>query len=300
MKAKPTGGLITKESDMKIRLSCSYNKNGFVSFVAFKPVSTIIVDKSAYGNFTYYFRMYTDSSYTMVHSHFPAQVKLRDWLYFEAYASVSDKKLVVLIEQCYSTPTMDRNHPDKYVFIDERCPADKTVQFFSANANRQRFSLQAYKYVQNSTAVYVHCLVFICHQSSKHGRCRTGCSGNNVNRVRRDLEGGSGYTRNEESEVFLIEAGPITLDRSKEIEHGKEGTKSIFSTTSLMLIVGVAVLVIVVALLLIRMRRSKSTASNKQLEVGIDHAPNGQEYVITDENPPSAGFNKDEKKQDAV
>ena len=50
---------------------------------------------------------------------------------------------------------------------------------------------------------------------------------------------------------------------------------------------GVAILGILVAILLVKMRRGKNTSGNKQgqtqLEIGIDHAPNGKQYVITDE-----------------
>ena len=64
-------------------------------------------------------------------------------------------------------------------------------------------------------------------------------------------------------------------------------SSSIFSTTTLLLIGGVAILVVLVAMLLVKMRRDKSTSGNTegqtQLEIGIDHAPNGKQYVITDE-----------------
>lgn len=69
-----------------------------------------------------------------------------------------------------------------------RCAKDQTVQFLTATNNRQRFSLQAFRYLQNSTAVFVHCLVFMCHKTSPDSRCSSGCQGNNVNRVRRDID----------------------------------------------------------------------------------------------------------------
>ncbi len=43
LKAKPTSGLITRDNDMRIRLSCSYKKTGNVSSVSFKPISTVNV-----------------------------------------------------------------------------------------------------------------------------------------------------------------------------------------------------------------------------------------------------------------
>ena len=43
MRAKTTQGLITRESDIKIRLTCSYKRTGNVSSVSFKPISKVNV-----------------------------------------------------------------------------------------------------------------------------------------------------------------------------------------------------------------------------------------------------------------
>ncbi len=67
----------------------------------------------------------------------------------------------------------------------------------------------------------------------------------------------------------------------------KSKSGSTLSTTTLFLIGGVAILVILVAILLVKMRRRRNTsgnvASKTHLEIGIDHAPNGKEYIIMDE-----------------
>ncbi len=72
-----------------------------------------------------------------------------------------------------------------------------------------------------------------------------------------------------------------------------------FSTTTLLLIVGVAILVVVVGILLVKMRRNRNasgdTARKTELEIGIDHAPGGREYVVTDE---VNGEAKDGKRQE--
>jgi len=108
-------------------------------------------------------------------------------MYLEIYANNIDNSIVVLVDQCFSTPNMDRNHPSKYTFINNRCPTDNTVLFHSTSNNRQRFSLQAFKYLQNSTAVFLHCLVFLCHSTSTDYRCQYGCAGNNIHRGKRDI-----------------------------------------------------------------------------------------------------------------
>ncbi len=77
----------------------------------------IFLSAAGIGRFTFNFAMYTSQSYASQHYSYPAKVKLRDWLYFQAKASVQDNNLVLLIDQCYSTPNMDRNHNNKYFFI---------------------------------------------------------------------------------------------------------------------------------------------------------------------------------------
>ncbi len=80
------------------------------------------------------------------------------------------------------------------------------------------------------------------------------------------------------------------MNYSYLVESSKSG--STFSTTTLLLIGGVAILVILVAILLVKIQRWRSRsynmASKRQLgigilEIGLDHASNGNQYVITDE-----------------
>ncbi len=92
------------------------------------------------------------------------------------------------------------------------------MKFHKSDGMRQRFSIQGYKYI-NSTAVYIHCIVFVCYEDSTEYRCSKGSDGNTVNRVRarRDLEGGSAYAveKKDYSKYYLVEAGPLVLDDSK-------------------------------------------------------------------------------------
>jgi len=48
---------------------------------------------------------------------YPVEVKLRQYLYFQASVKSKDKTLSGLAENCYATPTQDRNHATKYYLI---------------------------------------------------------------------------------------------------------------------------------------------------------------------------------------
>ena len=82
-----------------------------------------------------------------------------------------------------------------------RCPSDNTVSFHSTVSSRQRFSIQAFRFLNSSTAVYFHCLVFLCHTSSSDYRCRSGCQGNNIYRGKRAVT----TSENEPSNYYLLE-----------------------------------------------------------------------------------------------
>ena len=62
--------------------------------------------------------MYKDPSYQKQIVNYPVKMKLNDSMYFEANTTANDDDLVLLIDRCYSTPTMDHNHLMKYTFVD--------------------------------------------------------------------------------------------------------------------------------------------------------------------------------------
>ena len=56
-----------------------------------------------------------EAAYTQ--SDYPVEVKLRQYLFFQASVKTKDKTLSVLAENCYATPSQDREHDGKYHLI---------------------------------------------------------------------------------------------------------------------------------------------------------------------------------------
>ena len=108
---------------------------------------------------------------------------------------------------------------------------DKTVRFHKTDGQRQRISIHAFRYLGNETKVYVHCLLFLCHKTSRDYRCHSGCNGNNVKRVKRDLEmGRSKFVKDDgsHSKYYLLEAGPISVKEEKpKPKTADQGTKNL-------------------------------------------------------------------------
>ena len=62
--------------------------------------------------------MYESDSFQNRHGLYPVKVNTRDRLFFQASAIVQDSSLTLLIDQCYSTPNMNRIYHKKYMIID--------------------------------------------------------------------------------------------------------------------------------------------------------------------------------------
>ena len=90
-----------------------------------------------------------------------------------------------------------------------RCALEDNVKFVKAERKKQRFSMQAFTFIQQISTVYVHCVVFMCRKSATSGRCVSGCEGNNINRARRDLSSYGSADKKSYSKYKLLDIGPI-------------------------------------------------------------------------------------------
>eukprot|EP00112_Aurelia_sp_Birch-Aquarium-sp1_P025417 Seg843.3 transcript_id=Seg843.3/GoldUCD/mRNA.D3Y31 product="ZP domain-containing protein" protein_id=Seg843.3/GoldUCD/D3Y31 len=260
MKAIPTGKIVTREHDIRVTFSCSYNKSGMVSIQAFTPITIVDVKEDGFGEFQFHFKMFTDSTYSSAHTKYPIEARLTDNLYFEANTTANDNDLVILIDQCYATPTMDRNNALKYTFIENRCALEDNVKFVKAERKKQRFSMQAFTFIQEISTVYVHCVVFMCRKSATSGQCVSGCEGNNINRARRDLSSYGSADKKSYSKYKLLDIGPIHR-RKRSIGSGNSGapkSSPMFKSWTIVgLVTGVAVLGLIIAGMVVKMRRSR-------------------------------------------
>ena len=85
------------------------------------------------------------------------------------------------------------------------------MKFIKAGPKKQRFTLHAFSFIKKSRQIYIHCVLFICRKSSNEAQCTRGCNGNNVKRVRRDVDEATSSTRTY-SKYFLLDIGPIQRD----------------------------------------------------------------------------------------
>ncbi|EDO29830.1 predicted protein, partial [Nematostella vectensis] len=56
------------------------------------------------------------------------------------------------------------------------CPVDKTVRFHkSPRKTKERFSLEAFKFLGDHPFVFIHCHVIVCNANDPNSRCAKGC-----------------------------------------------------------------------------------------------------------------------------
>ena len=97
----------------------------------------------------------------------------------------------------------------KFPFLHFRCPKDETVRFHSGPSTTQRFSFEAFQFVNGQVEpyLYVHCEVVLCNLTDATPSCRKDCSGPLVD---------SRQKRGVNTDVYDLEKGPIVLLRDSK------------------------------------------------------------------------------------
>ncbi|XP_041377499.1 CUB and zona pellucida-like domain-containing protein 1 [Gigantopelta aegis] len=94
----------------------------------------------------------------------------------------TDTRLSPFAMMCDATPVRSRSS-NIYPIIQHGCAKDDSVRFLpNPSHNVQRFSMEAFKYIDNSPAVYLHCDVIVCNGSDNSSRCASGCLTTNPGR----------------------------------------------------------------------------------------------------------------------
>ncbi|XP_065053480.1 uncharacterized protein LOC135682493 [Rhopilema esculentum] len=109
MKARMSGAeVISRNHDQSINIRCVYKRSGFVG-VSFDPIMSYSGFEAGIGKFQFNFAMYQSEQFLSRYYAYPVKVNTRDRLHFQMSAIVEDSRLELLIDQCYSTPNMNKH-----------------------------------------------------------------------------------------------------------------------------------------------------------------------------------------------
>uniref|UniRef100_A0A3Q3IJA1 ZP domain-containing protein n=2 Tax=Monopterus albus TaxID=43700 RepID=A0A3Q3IJA1_MONAL len=89
----------------------------------------------------------------------------REVVVVEASLNTSSKKINVIMNKCWVTPTPNPTDTPSYTFLENSCPLNSyTEVLMNGNSSKSRVSVQIFAFV-NLDMIYVHCQVHICLES---------------------------------------------------------------------------------------------------------------------------------------
>ncbi|KAM3916067.1 pancreatic secretory granule membrane major glycoprotein GP2-like [Leptodactylus fuscus] len=145
-----------------------------------KPIAqSTVINVGGTGQFTVTMALFHDSSYRFPFAGPQVSLSVNDMLYIGAYIQGGDYfSYVLVMKNCYATPTSNVNDAVKYYIIKDSCPnkQDSTIQVTQNGVSREgRVALQMFKFFGDYDSVYLHCALGLCRVSS--GACVPSCSG---------------------------------------------------------------------------------------------------------------------------
>ena len=116
---------------------------------------------------------------------------------------------------------ISRQTPVMAICSSHRCSVDEddTLKFHPSPSEQcQRFSLEAFQYVNKHPYVFFHCKVKICNASDTNSRCAQGC----LTRRRRSAK----PLPESPDNIYALAQGPFTLNREKREAEADEADQS--------------------------------------------------------------------------
>ncbi|XP_056392962.1 uromodulin-like isoform X2 [Hyla sarda] len=198
-----TDNIIIRTYRVQLEFSCSYPLDLQLSLHnSLKPVvSSLTLSIEGTGQFRAQMLLYKDENYASPYYDSEITMSTKATLYVAVtLEGANSYQYVVVMKNCFATPTRNFYDPVKYYIIKDKCPnrRDGTVSVRQNGVStRGLFSVQMFKFVGDYDSVYLHCETSIC--DTTRGRCKPSCTG-----VRSDFP----LTDHNQ---FVLEYGPIVL-----------------------------------------------------------------------------------------
>ena len=103
------------------------------------------------------------------------------------------------------------------LFVGCRCKLDSTLNYSYSISSKQRFSIQAFRFIEDHPVVHLHCEVLACHRNTARSRCLQGCSRYRGRRSDREAYG------SESTKAYDMSSGPINFKKESSGTETKEG-----------------------------------------------------------------------------
>lgn len=176
-----TDQIIIRNYEVQLEFSCSYPLDLQLTLDnALKPVvSSLTLNIEGTGQFKAQMVLYKDENYLSPYEDHEVTLSTRATLYVEVTLEGDNMyQYVLVMKNCFATPTRSFYDPVKYYIIKNRCPnrRDGTVSVKENGVStRGRFSVQMFKFVGDYSSVFLHCEASIC--DTRRERCKPSCLG---------------------------------------------------------------------------------------------------------------------------
>ncbi|XP_020821063.1 uromodulin isoform X2 [Phascolarctos cinereus] len=173
--------IIIRDTNININFQCAYPLDMLVSLqTAVQPIiSSLNISVGGTGMFIVRMALFRSPTYTLPFEGSSVALSTEAILYVGTILERGDSvQFVLLMTNCYATPSSNATDPLKYFIIRDRCPRtqDPTIQVAENGVSSQgRFSVQVFKFAGNHDLVYLHCEVSLCDPRNEH--CKPSCSG---------------------------------------------------------------------------------------------------------------------------
>ncbi|KAI5175045.1 Deleted In Malignant Brain Tumors 1 Protein [Manis pentadactyla] len=199
LKASPSDGLIRREQDLRVHVSCRMLQDTWVDTM-YIANDSIEVNKVQYGNFDVNISFYTSSSFAHPVTSSPYYVDANQNVYLQAEIIHPDTFLALFVDTCVASPYSNDFTSLTYDIIRSGCVKDKTYQsYYQPSPHITRFKFSTFYFLNRFPSVYLKCKMVVCRANDYSSRCSRGC----VRRSKRDVG-----SYEEKVDVVL---GPIQL-----------------------------------------------------------------------------------------
>ncbi|XP_044160450.1 uromodulin-like [Bufo gargarizans] len=163
-----TDELIIRSYEVQLEFSCSYPLDLQLTLDnSLKPiVSSLTLNIEGTGQFRAQMVLYRDENYVSPYEDDQIMLSTQATLYAAINLEGENSyQYVVLMKNCFATPTRNFYDPVKYYIIKNRCPnrRDGTVNVKENGVSTKgRFSVQMFRFVGEYDSVFLHCEANLC------------------------------------------------------------------------------------------------------------------------------------------
>ncbi|KAJ8300760.1 hypothetical protein KUTeg_022279 [Tegillarca granosa] len=159
-----------------IRLQCEFKRAQNSSIGGIQPI-TDQVTQVAPGEYKTELQFYTDGTLSTPITSNPLQIVVGVLVYVAVILDTAETNLKIVIQNCFATPDSNRNNPENYPLIRNKCPFDPSLSlsFLPVNTTMIGFVFKSFKFL-NYNNVYLHCDVTVCLENETTGQCNRHCA----------------------------------------------------------------------------------------------------------------------------